>query len=79
MKTPTLVMAGATDKTTPPERVRELYTDLGSTGKIFVDIACSSHYAMWEKNHNYLFRASFEWLTAGSVNGTKEGEVRLGY
>jgi len=63
----------------PPERVRDLYTDLGAPQKIFVDLACSSHNAMWEKNHLLLFQASLEWLTKGTVNGAKEGMLRMGY
>jgi hypothetical protein len=54
-------------------------TDLAAPQKVFVDLACSSHNAMWEKNRLLLFRASLEWLTAGSVNGAKEGTIRLGY
>ena len=73
------MVAGAHDKQVPPDRVRELYADLGSRQKVFVDLACSSHNAMWEKNHTLLFRASLEWLTQGTVNGTKEGMLRLGY
>jgi pimeloyl-ACP methyl ester carboxylesterase len=76
---PTLMVAGAHDKQVPPERVRQLYTDLGATQKVFIDLACSSHNAMWEKNHLLLFRASLEWLTDGSVNGAKEGLLKLGY
>jgi hypothetical protein len=34
---------------------------------------------MWEKNRLLLFRASLEWLTQGSVNGSKDGMLRLGY
>jgi hypothetical protein len=34
---------------------------------------------MWETNHTILFRASLEWLTDGSVGGTKSGMLRLGY
>jgi hypothetical protein len=34
---------------------------------------------MWEKNHLELFRASLEWLEKGTVNGAKDGVVRLGY
>jgi hypothetical protein len=34
---------------------------------------------MWEKNHNLLFRASLEWLTLGTVNGSHDGVLRLGY
>jgi pimeloyl-ACP methyl ester carboxylesterase len=76
---PTLMVAGAHDKQVNPDRVRELYADLGSPKKIFVDLACSSHNAMWEKNHLLLFRASLEWLTQGSVQGKQEGMLRLGY
>jgi pimeloyl-ACP methyl ester carboxylesterase len=76
---PTLMVAGAHDKQVPPERVRDLLADLGAAQKVFVDLACSSHNAMWERNHLALFRASLEWLTSGSVNGAKDGVVRLGY
>jgi len=76
---PTLMVSGAHDKQVNPERVRELYTDLGSSKKVFVDLACSSHNAMWEKNHLLLFKASLEWLMQGSVEGKQEGMLRLGY
>jgi pimeloyl-ACP methyl ester carboxylesterase len=76
---PTMLVAGAHDKQVAPDRVRELYADLGTKEKIFVDLACSSHNAMWERNHLLLFRASLEWLTQGTVNGAKDGTLRLGY
>lgn len=76
---PFLMVSGAHDKQVAPERVRELYADLGSSEKVFVDLACSSHNAMWERNHLLLFRASLEWLTQGTVNGTKTGMLKLGY
>jgi pimeloyl-ACP methyl ester carboxylesterase len=79
MQVPTLMVAGQHDKQVPPERVREFYADLAAPQKIFVDLACSSHNAMWEKNRLLLFRASLEWLTQGSVNGAKDGMLRLGY
>jgi pimeloyl-ACP methyl ester carboxylesterase len=78
-QTPTLMVAGAHDKQVAPARVRELYADLGAGEKVFVDLACSSHNAMWEANHTLLFRASREWLTDGAVNGAKQGMLRLGY
>ena len=62
-----------------PERVRQLYADLGSKQKVFIDLACSSHNAMWETNHLLLFQASLEWLRDGKVNGMSAGELRLGY
>jgi len=77
--TPTLLVAGAHDKQVPPDRVRDLFTDLGATQKVFVDLACSSHNAAWEHNHLLMFKASLEWLTSTMVNGTKQGIVKLGY
>ena len=79
MQTPFLMIAGAHDKQVPPERVRDLYADLGSKQKVFIDLACSSHNAMWEKNHLLLFQASLEWLREGKVNGTAEGVLKIGY
>ena len=51
---------------------------LGAAEKVFVDLACSSHNAMWEKNHLLLFQASLEWLSKGTVNGMERGVVRMG-
>ena len=79
LQMPTLLISGEYDKTVPPAHVRELYGDLTSHQNVFVDLACSSHNALWEKNHLLLFRASLEWLTLGSVNGKHEGTLRLGY
>jgi pimeloyl-ACP methyl ester carboxylesterase len=79
MQTPTLMIAGQHDKQVAPDRVREFLADLAAPQKIFIDLACSSHNAMWEKNRLLMFRASLEWLTGGTVAGSKEGAIRLGY
>jgi pimeloyl-ACP methyl ester carboxylesterase len=76
---PTLMISGAYDKQVPSARVQDLLADLGSPKKVYIDLACSSHNAMWEKNHRLLFHASLEWLTLGSVNGNEQGTVKLGY
>jgi pimeloyl-ACP methyl ester carboxylesterase len=76
---PTLMISGAHDKQVNPDRVRELYEDWGSPKKVFIDLACSSHNAMWEKNHLLLFKASLEWLAHGTVEAKQEGLQRLGY
>jgi len=78
-KTPTLMVTGQYDRQVPPDRVRDLYADLGAEQKVFIDLACSSHNAMWEKNHLLLFKASAEWLTKGTVNGLQAGMLKLGY
>jgi pimeloyl-ACP methyl ester carboxylesterase len=79
LRVPTLMVTGAHDKQVLPDRVRDFYADLGSTEKLFVDLGCSSHNAMWERNHQLLFEASRQWLADGSVSGMKQGMIRLGY
>ena len=79
MQTPFLMVTGTHDKQVAPERVRDLYADLGSKEKVIIELACSSHNAMWEKNRLLLFKASLEWLKDGKVNGTSIGELKLGY
>jgi pimeloyl-ACP methyl ester carboxylesterase len=76
---PTLLIAGIHDVQVPHERVRELHADLGAPQKLLVDLGCSSHNAMWEKNHMLLFRASLEWLDKATVNGAKDGVIKMGY
>jgi pimeloyl-ACP methyl ester carboxylesterase len=79
MRTPTLMVTGAHDGQVAPSRVRDFHADLGANKKVLIDLACSSHNAMWEKNHLLLFQASLEWLAKRTVNGSDNGVVRLGY
>jgi len=79
IRTPTLMVAAAHDKQVLPERVREYFEDLGAESKVLLDLGCASHNAMWETNRELLYRASLEWLTAGTVEGMPQGVVRLGY
>ena len=79
MQTPTLMVAAIHDKQVSPERVRDYFADLGAENKVLLDLGCSSHNAMWESNHLLLFRASLEWLTAGTVEGMTKGVLKLGY
>ena len=76
-ETPMLLIAPETDVQVPPERVVELYEDVGAANKVLVHLACSSHNAMWETNREKLFEASLEWLRSGTVDGMSSGEVRL--
>ena len=76
---PTLLVVPEHDVAIIPERVRELHADIGSSQKVLVDLARSSHHALWERNHLLLFRASLEWLEHGTVSGQSNGTVRLGY
>lgn len=76
---PTMVIAGVHDKQVPPDRARLVYDDLGATDKMFVDLGCSSHNAMWESNHLLMFAASLDWLSKGAVGEQKSGVLKLGY
>lgn len=76
---PTLLVAAALDRQVPADRVKAAYDDHGAADKVLLDLGCSSHNAMWERNRLLLFAASLEWLTSGTVNGTRRGVVRMGY
>ena len=76
---PYLMISGVNDKQVDPSRVRALYDDLGAKEKVFIDLGCSSHNAMWETNHGLLFKASLDWLTTGTVGGVSSGLLRMGY
>jgi pimeloyl-ACP methyl ester carboxylesterase len=75
---PTLMFSGENDGQVNPKNVRALYDDIGGD-KVFVDLACSSHNAMWEKNHLLMFAASREWLDKGTVNGQKNVMLKMGF
>ena len=62
-----------------PARVRELYEDAGSPHKVLLDLGCSSHNALWERQHGALFAATRDWLAQGTVFGSRDGVVRAGY
>ena len=77
MKTPTFMAVGVSDAQVNPQNVRNLYEDIGGD-KVFVELGCASHNAMWEKNHLLLFAASREWLDSGTVNGQKNVMLKMG-
>jgi pimeloyl-ACP methyl ester carboxylesterase len=81
VQAPTLVVEGEFDEMAPittPDAIRAAYADLGTPTKLYVNLACSSHFAQWETRHLPMFAASLEWLSDGTVNGLNSGEVRLG-
>lgn len=74
-----LLVSPVHDAQVPAARVRELYEDLGAEHKVLLDLACTSHNAMWETNREILYEASLQWLRDGSVDGVQHGEIRKGY
>jgi pimeloyl-ACP methyl ester carboxylesterase len=79
MRTPTLIVQGIHDAQVTPDRARALYQDLGSDAKVYIDLGCASHNAMWESVHLQMFDASLEWLQSGTVNGQSQGIIEMGY
>jgi pimeloyl-ACP methyl ester carboxylesterase len=77
LKSPLLLFSPLTDVQVAPARVKELYDDAGSPQKIIATVACASHNAAWERAHGLIFSASVEFLTRGTVNGAREGELKL--
>ena len=76
---PLLLISPAHDAQVAPATVRALYDDAAAPQKVLVDLACSSHNALWERLHGAMFAASVEFLSRGTVNGAREGTVKLGY
>jgi pimeloyl-ACP methyl ester carboxylesterase len=83
VQTPTLFIYGEFDRggngtTVTGENSRNLFADLGSANKVFLEMACTSHYAVWETRYPIMHQASLDWLQHGSINGMQRGSLRLG-
>ncbi len=70
VEAPTLVIVGDLDTT---KGIRDLFEDLGAEQKVFVHVACASHFLAWENQHMILLRASEEWLRHGTFAGHTNG------
>jgi pimeloyl-ACP methyl ester carboxylesterase len=81
LQKPTLIVEGDNDQMSPasmPDSIRAAFADITSPTKVYAELPCSSHFAIWETRHLAMFEASLEWLRDGTVNGVAAGEVRLG-
>ena len=72
-RTPLLMVAGTHDGQVNAELVRNLYADYGATEKVYLEMTCSSHNAMWEKDAQLLFDATYQWLNSTTYNGVSSG------
>lgn len=71
---PTLIMVGEQDELTASNL--QLFDDLGSQKKVFLGIACATHFAVWEKQRRVLHNASLEWLRGTELSGADRGWFR---
>ncbi len=74
IQVPTLMMVGEQDDLLKSNL--ELFDDLGASRKVFVRIACGTHFINWERQREVLHRASLEWLTKGRFGGVDRGRLR---
>jgi pimeloyl-ACP methyl ester carboxylesterase len=71
---PVLVMAGECDRLLASNI--GLYRDIGSDHKAFLQIACASHFMMWEQGRHVQRRAALEWFDHGTLEGSQTGTFR---
>jgi pimeloyl-ACP methyl ester carboxylesterase len=75
---PTLIIRGDVDTQVPLSDIQDLLGDLVAVPqKVFVHVACASHYLMWENQHMSLLSASVEWLTQGTFAGQFNGSFAV--
>jgi pimeloyl-ACP methyl ester carboxylesterase len=70
IKAPVLIMLGEFDNF---ERRHDAWKALTVKQKVFLKIACGSHYLQYERQRKVVHEASKEWLLKGTVNGKSEG------
>ena len=70
VEAPSLHIVGEFDA---PDRRRLLYDVIGSKHKVFIEVACASHFLVWERQHDILLETSKEWFSRGTVDGEREG------
>jgi pimeloyl-ACP methyl ester carboxylesterase len=73
---PALLMVGEFDRLAERKTV---YEQISSRDKVFLSVACGSHFMLWEKQHRVLHEASLEWLAKGELKGMKRGELAVDY
>ena len=75
---PTLIIRGDLDTAVPLSDIQDLLGDLVAVPqKVFVHVACASHYLVWENQHMALLNASVEWLQQGTYAGQFNGSFAV--
>jgi pimeloyl-ACP methyl ester carboxylesterase len=75
---PTLIIRGDLDTQIPLSQSQDLWGDLvAARQKVFIHVACASHYLVWETQHMSLLGASAEWLRKGTFGGQFNGSFAV--
>ncbi|HEV7803819.1 MAG TPA: alpha/beta fold hydrolase [Burkholderiales bacterium] len=71
IKAPTLVLLGEFDNYA---KRLEAWHGLGAPQKLFIKVACASHFMQFERGRHLLYRATESWLRTGKVDHADRGE-----
>ncbi|HSQ05657.1 MAG TPA: hypothetical protein VLN59_16580, partial [Burkholderiales bacterium] len=71
IRAPTLVVLGEFDNYA---KRLEAWRGLRVAHKLFIKVACASHFVSFERGRHLLYRATQGWLTSGAVDGAQTGE-----
>ena len=72
IKAPTLVLLGEFDNY---EQRRDSWKGLRVERKVFIKVACASHFMSYERARHVLHRAAREWLQSGTIEGATQAEL----
>ncbi len=73
IKAPTLVLLGEFDNY---QKRMDAWNGLQAPQKMFIKVACASHFMQFERARHLLYRATAAWLTNGAVEGKMRGEFQ---
>jgi pimeloyl-ACP methyl ester carboxylesterase len=73
IQAPTLFMLGEFDNY---NKRFEAWQGLRVDHRLFIKVACASHFMQFERGRHLLYRATISWLTSGAVDGFRQGEYR---
>jgi pimeloyl-ACP methyl ester carboxylesterase len=71
IRAPTLVLLGEYDNYA--QRL-QAWKGLALEHRLFIKVACASHFVSFERGRHLLYRATNEWLARGTVDGVARGE-----
>lgn len=73
IQAPTLVVVGEFDNYA---KRRDAWKGLAVKDKVFIKVACASHFIQYERGRHLLQRAMREWLENGAIDGARRAELQ---
>jgi pimeloyl-ACP methyl ester carboxylesterase len=77
VQAPTLIMVGLKDGLR--FMGQSVFNEVSNDNKVFMTIDCTTHYAIFERSHEYLFKASKDWLLHQSIMGINNGTLNVDF